>query len=105
MKATIELHIRAEITHNETGWIAASDAFGAVGLGSTGQEAITSLKEALKHTIDWCIEHGTLFEALEKEEIKQKMVLPKPTEAISYEQIDYRIPLGKYGKKAERVHI
>jgi len=97
MKAEINIDLRITFIKVAGGYNALSDVFASV--GSTKAEAEKSLKEALGITFEWCTKHGTLFEALENEGFKQKVVLPPKTKEKSYKKINYNLPLGQYGKE------
>jgi hypothetical protein len=99
MKAQISLDLRITFIKIAGGYNALSDVFASVGVGSAKAKAEKSLKEALKITFDWCIKNATLFEALEKEGFKQKVVLPLETKEKSYKKINYNLPLEQYGKE------
>jgi predicted RNase H-like HicB family nuclease len=99
MKAEINMDLRITFIKVAGGYNALSDVFASVGVGSTKAKAEKSLKEALDITFKWCIKHGTLFEALESEGFKQKVVLPPKTKEKSYKKINYNLPLGQYGKE------
>ena len=99
MKAEIKLDLKITFIRTDGGYNAVSDIFAAVGVGNTMSKAEKSLKQALAKTFQWCLEHGTLFEALEKEGFKQKIVLPQSTKEKTYKKMNYTIPLGGYGKE------
>ncbi len=104
MKAQITLDIKAEFIRVNGGYNAIADIFACVGTGSTKAQAEKSLKEALNLSINWCIDNRTLFEALEKEGFKQKVVIPKSGKGKSYKKLHYDIPLSGYGKEKERLY-
>ena len=92
MKADLTLNIKAEIIKTDSGYNAIADVFAIVGVGTTKQEALKSLKECLQSTINYCIDNGTLLQVLEEEGFQKRLVLPKSTKERSFTGIRGRYP-------------